>query len=150
MIDTPDDKKKKKDEKPKETKATLKARDALKGEFAPGSEGNPTDALFQPDELDLFVNKVTLEAYIFHGKEVNYSVLERLEYDPEDFSIDVIKKDGTRLDLGVKAQWLIRPYFSKAHEVSMVRTKDGKSVDGVILPIGPKTAPTPKAAGSKA
>ncbi len=116
---------------------------SIKSAFAPGT---PTPAgkralepLFLPDELDLFVNKVTLEAYIFHGKPVEQDI-ERLEYDPEDHSITVVKKDGKLMDLGVKVQWLVRPYFTKAKEISIVQTKDGEAIEGFIVPLVHKSA----------
>ena len=110
-------------------------KETIKQDWDPGSKGDHKDALFKPEELDIYVNKVTLEAFIFHGKEVDYDSLERLEYSPGDYTVDVVKKDGTRIDLGVKIQWLVRPYFSKAEEISIVRTKDGESIDGKVIPV---------------
>lgn len=119
----------------KATKAELKAKDALRQEFAPGSTGEASGVLFTPEEMDIYVNKITLEAYIFHGKDVNYDSLDRLEYHPGTFKVDVIHKDGTKMELGVEIQWLVRPYFSKAQEINIVQTKNGKSVNGCIVPI---------------
>ena len=107
----------------------------MKGAFEPGATGKPVGALFTEDELDIYVNKVTLEAYIFHGKKIDYSELERLEYDPLDHGVDVIKKDGSVTDLGVKIQWLVRPYFIKAEQINIVQTKDGESIDGTVIPL---------------
>ena len=91
--------------------------------------------LFKPDELDIYCNKVTLDAYIFHGKIIDYESIDRLEYDHKAHTVDVVLKNGDRLDLGVKIQWLVRPYFSKAHDINIVRTQNGESVDGVIVPL---------------
>ena len=113
-------------------------KNTIKDDWGSGSKGKTTDALFTPEELDIYVNKVTLEAYIFHGKSVDYDTLDRLEYDPKGHTVDVVKKDGTRLDLGVKIQWLVRPYFSKAEEINVVQTKDGESINGTVLPIAHK------------
>ncbi len=110
-------------------------KDTMKKDWEPGAAGKAVGTLFTPEELDIYVNKVTLEAYIFHGKKINYEALERLEYDASNNSVDVVKKDGTRMDLGVKIQWLVRPYFTKADEVNIVQTKDGESVDGVVIPL---------------
>ena len=117
---------------------------SIKGAFSPGepviaAARGALPALFQPEELDLFANKVTLEAYIFHGKPVAQDI-ERLEYNPEDHSITVVKKDGTLMDLGVKVQWLVRPYFTKAKEVSIVQTKDGEAIEGFMVPLVHKPA----------
>ena len=43
--------------------------------------------------------------------------------------------DNTRLDLGVKIQWLVRPYFTKVQEVSIVQTKDREPIDGTVVPL---------------
>lgn len=90
------------------------------------------DALFRPEEFDIYCNKVTLETYIFHGKAIDYETIDHLEYDHADYSVTVVHKDGTRLDLGAKIQWLVRPYFSKAQEVFIVQTKDGDSINGTV------------------
>ena len=107
----------------------------IKKDWDPGASGKSSDVLFKPEELDIYVNKVTLEAYIFHGKKIEYATIDRLEYDPKEYTVDVVRKDGTRLDLGVKIQWLVRPYFSKAEEINIVQTKDGNSIDGVVVPL---------------
>lgn len=108
---------------------------AMKKGFESGVSGRTTGALFLPDELDIYVNKVTLEAYIFHSKEIDYSSIVRLEYNPKDHGVDVVKADGTRMDLGVRIQWLVRPYFTKAEEINIVQTKDGHSVNGKVVPL---------------
>ncbi len=115
-----------------------KTTGGIRDNWGDSSQGKTLGALFTPEELDIYVNKMTLEAYIFHGKAVDYDMLERLEYNPKKHTVEVVKKDGTRLDLGVKIQWLVRPYFSKAEEINVVQTKDGKSINGVVLPISHK------------
>lgn len=100
-----------------------------------GSDPEHLPKLFLPEELDIFVNKLTLESYIFHGKEINYENIKHLEYDPKDHSVDVVNKDNTRYDLGVKVQWLVRPYFTKSKEINIVRTVERKAVDGIVVPI---------------
>jgi hypothetical protein len=117
----------------KDVKDKGKKKGTIKQEWESGSGSDLV--LFKPEEMDIYVNKVTLEAYIFHSKTIDYAGLERLEYDPADHSVVVIRKDGVRMDLGVKIQWLVRPYFTKAQEINIVQTKDGKSIDGVIVPL---------------
>ena len=106
----------------------------ISGAFEPG-EAKDKPSLFHPDEMDIYCNKTTKESFIFHGKTIDYEALERMEYDPSDYSVDVFLKDGTVLDLGVKIQWLIRPYFTKAEEIQIVQTKDGEAINGTFLPI---------------
>jgi hypothetical protein len=91
--------------------------------------------LFSPDEMDIYINKGTKETFIFHGKKVDYAALDYLLYVPEDHSVLVFLKNKTCLDLGVKIQWLVRPYFLEADNVSIVRTADGKSIDGTRIPL---------------
>lgn len=109
----------------------------IKGAFT-GGKTSSSGTLFTPEEFDIYVNKITMEAYIFHAKPVKQDI-ERLEYDPKDHSVTVVKKDGTQMDLGAKIQWLVRPYFTKAREVGIVQTKDGEVQDGFLVPLVHKT-----------
>ncbi len=111
-------------------------------EYGEGGEGKTDagvpdgkEALFTPDEFDIYVNKVTLEAYIFHGKKINYDAIDHLVYDPDEFRIDVMMSDGSALDLGVKIQWLVRAHLQRASEVSIVQTEKGESIDGKVVPL---------------
>lgn len=103
-----------------------------------GDRGLPV--LFTEDEMDIYCEKLTRETYIFHGKDIDYKKLKYLEYDPDEHTVDVVLKDGSRLDLGVKIMWLVRPYFSRAEFVQIVRTKNGEAVDGTDLPLVHKGA----------
>lgn len=93
---------------------------------------------FEPKEIDLYVDKVTLEAFIFHGRKIDYDAIDRLEYNPDDYTVDVVLKNGSIMDLGTKIQWLLRPYFTKAQNVMITQTKDGKSIDGRLIPFAHK------------
>ncbi|MFK7840074.1 MAG: hypothetical protein AB8B83_07050 [Bdellovibrionales bacterium] len=115
---------------------------SMKDAFKPG-KGIEKPALFTSDEMDIYCNKVTLETYIFHGKEVDYDPIAYMEYDPKHKTVDIVMKDNTRMDLGVKIQWLVRPYFTKAKEVSMVRTKDREPIDGAVIALIHKGDPAP-------
>ena len=92
-------------------------------------------SLFSPAELDIYVDRAQVEAFIFHGKHVDYDSLERLEYDCKENWVAVVLKDGRRLDLGVHIQWLIRPTWQHAPEVHLVRTENGESVEQTVVPI---------------
>ena len=107
---------------------------SMKDAFKSGKKAKKA-ALFTADEMDIYCNKVTLEAYIFHGKDVDYEPIHYLEYDPKEKRIDVVMKDNSRMDLGVKIQWLVRPYLTKSKEVSIVQTKDREPIDGTIVPL---------------
>jgi len=109
-------------------------KSSIKKDWDPkGSSGGRKAALFTPYEMDIYCNKVTREVFIFHGKTIDYDKLDYLEYDSKTHAVDVVMKDSTRLDLGVKIQWLVRPYFTKAPEIMVVQTKDGESINGTNL-----------------
>ncbi len=109
-------------------------KSSIKSAFKPGS-AQDKPALFKPDEMDIYCNKITLETFIFHGKDVNYDPIAYLEYDPSEKTVDVVMKDSTRMDLGVTIQWLVRPYFTKAKEISIVQTKNREPIDGAVVPL---------------
>ncbi|MBL4804555.1 MAG: hypothetical protein JKY71_06785 [Alphaproteobacteria bacterium] len=113
-------------------------KESIKGAFRPG-EAKDKPSLFLPDEMDIYCNKITMETFIFHGKTIDYDSLDHMVYNPKDYSVDVYFKNGMIYDLGVKIQWLIRPYFSKADEVQIVQTKDGEAINGTFIPIKHKS-----------
>ena len=127
-----------------ESEDTPKSPSSMKDAFK-AERGTGQGAMFTPEEMDIYCNKVTLETYIFHGKDVDYDSIHYLEYDPKEKRVDVVKRDGTRIDLGVKIQWLVRPYFSKAKEISIVQTKDREPIDGTIVPLVHKGDSAPPA-----
>lgn len=105
----------------------------------PGSVGT----LFGEDDIDIYVNKGTGEASIFHCPTLEDKI-SRLEYHNEIDRVGVILVDGRCLDLGVKIQWLIRPLFRQAQSVFIVQTKDGEAITGIKVPmtrVGPEPKP---------
>ena len=90
--------------------------------------------LFAPDEFDIFINKRTLEAFIFHGKLISYDIA-RLEYSLKDYSVVVVMRDGREFDLGGKIEWMLREYWMKLKRIGIVRTENGASIEGVYVPI---------------
>ncbi len=105
----------------------------MKSAFS-SDKASSSGILFDKSEFSIYVNKVTRETYIFHTKPIPKDIA-RLEYDPGDHSVIVVKKDGTHMDLGAKVEWLVRPYFTAARQVGIVHTKDGEVVDGFMVPI---------------
>jgi hypothetical protein len=103
---------------------------------------NTTARLFHPDQMDIYCNKRTREVFVFHGIEVNYADIERLEYHYTEHWVAVILHGGQRLDLGVRIQWLIRPHWERTAEVMIVRTREGESVDGTTVRMT-KVGPVP-------
>lgn len=90
--------------------------------------------LFEPEELDIYVNKATKECFIFYGKEIPLS-FKHIEYHHQEKRIAVVYQDGSILDLGVGIQWLIRPHIARAQEISVVQTKDGEAIKGHMVPL---------------
>lgn len=109
-------------------------KSSIKGAFTPGKKRDK-NVMFLPEEFDIYCNKVTKETFIFHGKDVDYESLERAEYDHKAMRVTIFKTDGSSVDLGVKIQWLIRPYISKAEELQIVQTKDGEAINGTFIPL---------------
>ena len=91
--------------------------------------------LFCPDEFDIYVNKSTYEANVYHGKMIAHGKIKNLIYLPEDHSVIVQFMKRFKLDIGVKLDWMVRSYFCAATEVSIVRTKDGKEVERTTVPL---------------
>ena len=93
------------------------------------------EPLFTTEELDIYTNKVTHEAFIFHSKKIDYDKLDRLEYDAKKYTLTVHYKDQRAQDLGVKIQWILRPYLKHASEVNVARTENKEVVDATVLPL---------------
>jgi hypothetical protein len=95
-----------------------------------GSSMKKTKALFKPDEFDIFCDKDSGLTYIFHIPELGCTI-DFMEYDPETQHVTVFTTDGQKMDLGMRIQWLIRPYFARAQEIFVIRTENGKPQDGI-------------------
>ena len=95
---------------------------------------NNYPALFNSEELDIYCNKETGEAHIFYGKKISLEIKEARFFNSNQ-SMVVVYKNGDTFDLGVKIQWLVRPYISRATEISFVRTKNREPVEGEIVPL---------------
>lgn len=131
---------------------TTPSSNALPSRFSMSDEPNKNSAkkswaagakpaLFAPDELDIYCNKVTVEAFVFHGKPLDYATIDHMEYDHNAHTVDVVMKNGKVMDLGVRVEWVVRPYFSKAKEICMAQTKDGKSLAAAVIPLHHKNQP---------
>lgn len=80
-----------------------------------------TGLVYQPDEVDIYCNKVTFECWIFHEKDIDKEILWAVLYE-EQRRLCFIMNDGGKLDLGVELQHLVFPHFVKAKQVSIVQT----------------------------
>jgi hypothetical protein len=107
----------------------------IKGFFDGGGAPGERPVMFGPDEFDIYCNKVTFDAYIFHGKDVDYEAIDHLEYDHKNHTVEIVMKNGIVMDLGRKISWLVRPYLVKAHQIQIVKTKDHEAIDGTMKPL---------------
>lgn len=107
-----------------------------------GSSMKRTKSLFKPEDFDIFCDKETGLTYIFHAPELGCTI-DFMEYNPETQRVTVFTKDGQKMDLGVRIQWLIRPYFAKAQDIFVIRTKDGQALDGVEVELRIKAVEDP-------
>lgn len=90
------------------------------------------------DDFDIYCDREKGINYIFHGPELNCTI-DHLEYDHDTQRITVITNDSQKLDLGAKIQWLVRPYIAKEQNLFIIRTQDGKAIDGYEVPLRIKT-----------
>lgn len=91
-----------------------------------------TGRLFLSEEVDLYVEFKPLKSYIFHGKKIDYDI-SHLLYLPDNHSLIVVKKDDSRLDLGVKLGDELRPYFLKSKTVTITRTENREAVESIVV-----------------
>ncbi len=83
-----------------------------------------------PDDFDIYCDRERGVNYIFHGPELNCTI-DHMEYDHDTQRIIVFTNDRQQLDLGTKIQWLVRPYIAKEQYIFVIRTANGKPIDGV-------------------
>ncbi len=88
--------------------------------------------LFVPDELDIYTNMTSYEAFIFYGKKIRED-WSHVRFVLEDFSLDVVFEDGSFQDLGVKVQSLVRPHLLNCHDISICRTEKDSEGDSVAV-----------------
>ncbi len=94
-------------------------------------KGTGRTKLFEnPDDLDIYCDKERGINYIFHGPELNCTI-DYLEYDHDTQRITVFTNDRQQLDLGVKIQWLVRPYIAHEQDLFIIRTENGETIDGI-------------------
>ncbi|MDH5722316.1 MAG: hypothetical protein OEY94_03220 [Alphaproteobacteria bacterium] len=122
----------------KDAKPAKKENGAKMGADFGASRSSGLKHLFLPENFDIYCDCENGQNYIFHKNELNCTV-DHLEYDPETQRITVYTNDGQKLDLGARIQWLVRPYIAKDQNIFIVRTQDGKTIDGIDVPLIVKT-----------
>ena len=102
---------------------------SMGSDWGTGSGGRKS--LFSSEkDFDIYCDREKGINYIFHGCELNCTI-DHLEYDHDTQRITVHTNDRQQLDLGAKIQWLVRPYIAKEQYLFIVRTNEGKAIDGV-------------------
>ena len=92
------------------------------------------DVLFLEEEVDLYIKTDSHEAYVFHGKHIDYGAIDHLVFRHEERRIAVYLKNGSILDLGVRVEYLVRQPLRHASKVYIVRTEMNVSKDGIEVP----------------
>tara|TARA_B100001989_G_scaffold244208_2_gene212714 strand:- start:987 stop:1490 length:504 start_codon:yes stop_codon:yes gene_type:complete len=103
-------------------------------DFGSSMTAGPKRLFANPDMFDIYCDCDADQNYIFHDGDLNCTV-DHLEYDPETQRITVYTNDGQKLDLGARIQWLVRPYIAKNQDIYIVRTENGKTIDGIQVPL---------------
>jgi hypothetical protein len=91
-------------------------------------------ALFKPDEIDIFTNRKTHEAWIFHSPPLSIEISE-VVYDHKSKRMTFVSKEGKRYDLGVKIQSLIRPTIEKIDHIVVTQITDGLPISWFSAPV---------------
>ncbi len=99
-------------------------------DWGAGSGSGRTRLFDNAEEFDIYCDREKGINYIFHGKELGCTI-DYLEYDHETQRITVHTNDRQKLDLGGKIQWLVRPYIAKEQNLFIIRTENGKAIDGI-------------------
>lgn len=103
---------------------------SMRGDWGSGFGSGRTKLFASPDDFDIYCDREKSQNYIFHRCELDCTI-DHMEYNPETQRITVFTNDGQKLDLGAKIQWLVRPYIAREQNIFIIRTKDGKGIDGV-------------------
>ncbi len=90
--------------------------------------------LFRPDDLDIYTNRVTGEAWIFHAPPISIEISE-VEYHHKTKRMVFVSKEGKRYDLGVKIQPLIRATIEKISSIVVTQVTDGMPVSWFSCPV---------------
>ncbi len=122
------------DEEKEEIVTTSKSPPSMGKDWGDGKGSGRTKLFEHPDDLDIYCDRERGVNYIFHGPELNCTI-DHLEYDHETQRITVFTNDNQKLDLGVKIQWLVRPYIAREQNIFIIRTENGKTIDGIEVPL---------------
>jgi hypothetical protein len=109
---------------------TPKSPKSMGDDWGTGFGSGRTKLFESTDDFDIYCDRKNGINYIFHGPELGCTI-DHLEYDPDTCHITVITNDRQRLDLGVRIQWLVRPYIAKEQNLFIIRTQNGETIDGV-------------------
>ncbi len=108
---------------------TPKSPKSIGSDWGSGFGSGRSKLFNSPDDFDIYCDRERGQNYIFHGPELGCTI-DHLEYDPETKRINVYTNDNQRFDLGAKIQWLVRPYIAKEQYLFIIRTQNGKPIDG--------------------
>ena len=113
----------------KETEIQKPSPKSMGDDWGSGEGSGRKTLVDSPNDVDIYCDRERGTNYIFHGPELNCTI-DHLEYDHDTQRITVFTNDSQRFDLGAKIQWLVRPYIAKEQYIYIIRTENGKPIDG--------------------
>lgn len=118
---------------------TLKAPPRLGKDWGTGFGSGRTKLFAHFDDFDIMCDRAKGITYIFHQCDLDCTI-HHMEYDKDTQRITVFTTDGQKLDLGTRIQWNIRPYIAKDQYLIIMRTKDGRAIEGQEVHLRMKAA----------
>lgn len=98
-------------------------------EWGSGLGSGRTKLFKHPDDFDILCDRAKGITYIFHQCDLDCTI-DHMEYDKDTQRITVFTTDGQKMDLGTRIQWMIRPYIAREQHIIVMRTKDGRAIEG--------------------
>jgi hypothetical protein len=91
-------------------------------------------ALFKPDEVEIIVNRVLKECFIFHTPPLPINI-DYIEYDHAKKRLHFHSEQGKRYDLGVKIQSLVRPVIEQSDKIAVAQMHEGMPISWFSAPV---------------
>lgn len=117
-------------------------------EWGSGMGSGRTKLFNHPDDFDILCDRAKGINYIFHQCDLDCTI-KYMEYDKDTQRITVYTTDGQKFDLGTRIQWMVRPYIAKEQYLIIMRTKDGRAIEGEEVHLRIKSTEKPEESGDK-
>ncbi len=90
--------------------------------------------LFDPDQMEIIVNRETFEAWIFHLESLPVEVAH-IDYNHADNSMTFTSEQGHTYELSVKIGPLIRPVIEKVEFITVAQVHEGMPISWFTAPV---------------